>query len=36
MIERGYGVSAVMKTWEDDVAEFKKTRRKYLLYRDFE
>ncbi len=36
MIERGAGVSAIMATWKDDVAEFKKVRRQYLLYPDFE
>ena len=36
MIESGAGVSAIMRSWEKDVAEFKKIRRKYLLYRDFE
>lgn len=36
MIERGAGVSAIMRTWEKDVADFKQVRRKYLLYPDFE
>lgn len=36
MIERGMGVSAVMRSWERDVADFKKLRKKYLLYQDFE
>ena len=36
MIESGSGVSAVMRSWEKDVAEFKKVRRRYLLYKDFE
>ena len=36
MIESGAGVSAVMRSWEKDVAEFKKVRRQYLLYKDFE
>lgn len=36
MIERGAGVSAIMKSWEKDVADFKKIRKKYLLYKDFE
>ncbi len=36
MIENGAGVSAIMATWRDDVEDFKKIRRKYLLYPDFE
>ncbi len=36
MIESGAVVSAIMATWRDDVEEFKKIRRKYLLYPDFE
>lgn len=36
MIERGVGVSAIINSWKKDVAEFKKIRRKYLLYKDFE
>lgn len=36
MIESGAGVSAIMRTWERDVADFKQVRRKYLLYPDFE
>lgn len=36
MIERGMGVSAIMRSWDDDVAGFKNIRRKYLLYPDFE
>lgn len=36
MIERGMGVSAIMRSWQNEVAEFKKIRKKYLLYPDFE
>jgi uncharacterized protein YbbC (DUF1343 family) len=36
MIEKGMGVSAIIKSWENDVKAFKSLRRKYLLYRDFE
>jgi uncharacterized protein YbbC (DUF1343 family) len=36
LIERGAGVSAIMRSWANDVAEFKNIRRKYLLYTDFE
>lgn len=36
MIEKGAHVSTIMATWKDDVAEFKKLRRQYLLYPDFE
>jgi uncharacterized protein YbbC (DUF1343 family) len=36
MIEKGTGISAIMRSWENDVNEFKKIRKKYLLYRDFE
>jgi uncharacterized protein YbbC (DUF1343 family) len=36
MIENGTGINAIMKSWENDVKEFKKIRKKYLLYKDFE
>lgn len=36
MIEGGARVSAILNSWKKDVAEFKKTRGKYLLYKDFE
>jgi uncharacterized protein YbbC (DUF1343 family) len=36
MIEKGMGTSAIMRSWEKDVKEFKKIRKKYLLYKDFE
>jgi uncharacterized protein YbbC (DUF1343 family) len=36
MIEKGMGTSAIMRSWENDVKAFKKIRKKYLLYRDFE
>lgn len=36
MIEGGARVSAIINSWKKDVAEFKKIRKKYLLYKDFE
>jgi len=36
MIKKGAGISQIRRTWEKDVAEFKKLRKKYLLYKDFE
>lgn len=36
MIRKGAGIDAIRRTWQNDVAEFKKLRKKYLLYQDFE
>jgi uncharacterized protein YbbC (DUF1343 family) len=36
MIRRGAGIDAIRRTWQKDVAEFKRLRKKYLLYQDFE
>lgn len=36
MIKKGASITQVRRTWEKDVIEFKKLRKKYLLYRDFE
>ncbi len=35
-IESGMTASEITSSWEQDVADFKKIRRKYLLYEDFE
>ncbi len=36
MIEDGKSVEDIESSWKDDVAAFKKVRRNYLLYEDFE
>jgi uncharacterized protein YbbC (DUF1343 family) len=36
LIKRGAGITQIRRTWEKDVAVFKKLRKKYLLYTDFE
>ncbi len=36
MVKKGASITQIRKTWEKDVAEFKKMRKKYLLYNDFE
>lgn len=35
-IRRGMSEADIRKTWESDIKAFKKIRKKYLLYRDFE
>lgn len=36
MIKKGAGITAIRRTWEKEVVEFKKLRKNYLLYKDFE
>jgi uncharacterized protein YbbC (DUF1343 family) len=36
MIENGMSESEIRATWQKDLAAFKMTRKKYLLYKDFE
>jgi uncharacterized protein YbbC (DUF1343 family) len=36
MIEKRMSASAIARSWQCEVSEFKKIRKKYLLYRDFE
>lgn len=35
-IEKGMGEKAIRKTWQPQLSSFKKIRKKYLLYKDFE
>lgn len=35
-IEQGMSESSIRKTWEKDLLQYKATRKKYLLYKDFE
>ncbi|MBC7554762.1 MAG: DUF1343 domain-containing protein [Taibaiella sp.] len=35
-IEHNKNVAAIRKSWQNDLLKFKKMRKKYLLYRDFE
>ena len=36
MIKSGAGAAEIARSWEEEVEEFKKIRKKYLLYEDFE